>query len=81
MSEDCLSLNIWMPSTRSDNKVPVLVWIHGGAFIGGAGGIDIYHGDKLAEQGVNEPAQLGRAISRCCKYSGLPVRLRTARSA
>ena len=52
MSEDCLSLNIWMPSTRSDNKVPVLVWIHGGAFIGGAGGIDIYHGDKLAEQGI-----------------------------
>lgn len=34
MSEDCLTLNIWSPGTDG-KKRPVLVWIHGGAFISG----------------------------------------------
>jgi para-nitrobenzyl esterase len=33
---DCLSLNIWRPSTDEVN-LPVMVWIHGGAFITGSG--------------------------------------------
>jgi para-nitrobenzyl esterase len=35
-SEDCLSLNIWTPGL-DDARRPVLFWIHGGAFIIGAG--------------------------------------------
>lgn len=47
-SEDCLSLNIWTPPV-SDEKRPVMVWIHGGAFVGGSG--DIYDAGRLAARG------------------------------
>lgn len=33
MSEDCLTLNIWAPDTRSSARRPVMVWIHGGALV------------------------------------------------
>lgn len=50
MSEDCLSLNIWQP--QGADKVPVLVWIHGGALLTGASHFDMYDGSRLAERGV-----------------------------
>nr|WP_246231242.1 carboxylesterase family protein [Mycolicibacterium sediminis] len=36
--EDCLRLNVWTPPV-SNEKRPVMVWIHGGAFINGSSGI------------------------------------------
>lgn len=37
-SEDCLYLNVWKPSdAKQGAKLPVMVWIHGGAFVGGSG--------------------------------------------
>jgi carboxylesterase type B len=37
MSEDCLSINVWTPSDRSaEEKLPVMVYIHGGAFLWGS---------------------------------------------
>lgn len=48
-SQDCLYLNVWTP--RSDNaRRPVLVWIHGGAFILGSGSTSLYKGGRLAER-------------------------------
>ena len=50
-SEDCLHLNIWTPAC-DDAKRPVMVWIHGGAFVLGAGSHGVYEGRWLAERGV-----------------------------
>ncbi|SHS95477.1 Probable carboxylesterase [Mycobacteroides abscessus subsp. abscessus] len=47
-TEDCLLLTVTMPR-HTQGKVPVLVWIHGGAFIAG-NGVD-YNARKLAAQG------------------------------
>lgn len=47
-SEDCLTLNVWTPP-RSNDKRPVMVWIHGGAFINGSSGI--YDSRLLASRG------------------------------
>ena len=50
MSEDCLSLNVWAPADA--RNAPVLVWIHGGAFVGGSSREDLYDGAKLASRGI-----------------------------
>ncbi|XP_070593865.1 acetylcholinesterase-like isoform X3 [Erythrolamprus reginae] len=47
-SEDCLFLNIWVPHPQPSVPVPILVWIHGGGFIVGAGSLDLYNGSTLA---------------------------------
>jgi para-nitrobenzyl esterase len=48
--EDCLYLNVWTPGL-DDARRPVLVWIHGGAFMIGSGSNLMYDGRPLAERG------------------------------
>lgn len=49
-SEDCLFLNIWRPAGAAKNaKLPVMVWIHGGSFVGGSGNTS---GNGFATKGV-----------------------------
>ncbi|MGB3375802.1 MAG: carboxylesterase family protein [Microbacterium sp.] len=47
MDEDCLVLNVWAP-TNLDEPCPVMVWLHGGAFLHGAGSEPAFWGDRLA---------------------------------
>jgi len=49
-SEDCLYLNVWTPSLERPLR-PVMVWIHGGAFVTGAGTLGTYNGKRLAALG------------------------------
>lgn len=52
-SEDCLFLNIWAPAGAKKNaKLPVMVWIYGGAFVFGSGSQPEYSGVQFAKQGV-----------------------------
>jgi para-nitrobenzyl esterase len=52
MSEDCLYLNVWSPAKSADDRIPVLVWIFGGGFAGGATSDPMFDGAKLAQKGV-----------------------------
>jgi len=47
---DCLTLNVWTESLSGSR--PVMVWIHGGAFISGSGSTPWYDGVNLAKRGV-----------------------------
>ena len=51
-SEDCLSLNVWTPNSMSSAKLPVMVWIYGGAFVNGGAAMPFYDGTDLAKRGV-----------------------------
>lgn len=50
-SEDCLFLNVYTPEASSVRKRPVMVWLHGGGFAMGSGGIPSTDGDDLARFG------------------------------
>lgn len=55
-SEDCLFLNIWTPAdlgmSETNEALPVLFWIHGGAFNHGSGNEKEFDGEALARRGV-----------------------------
>jgi para-nitrobenzyl esterase len=49
-SEDCLTLNVWAP--KNARQAAVMVWLHGGGFVQGSGGLPFYSGQSLAGKGV-----------------------------
>ena len=51
-SEDCLYLNVWTPAAETGEKLPVAVWIHGGAFAAGYGSELEFDGEAFAKKGV-----------------------------
>ena len=51
-SEDCLSLNVWTAARRTDERRPVMVWVHGGGFQFGTSADPSLDGARLAQKGV-----------------------------
>jgi carboxylesterase type B len=54
MAEDCLSLNVWAPqdAINGARALPVMLFIHGGAFVKGFGSSALYDGSALAARGA-----------------------------
>ena len=52
-SEDCLYLNVYAPAdARRGSRLPVMFWIHGGGYAGGASSEPRHNGDALPQKGV-----------------------------
>jgi para-nitrobenzyl esterase len=51
-SEDCLNLSVWTPAVAPTDRLPVMVWIHGGGFFSGASDEGRHEGTALARKGV-----------------------------
>ena len=52
LSEDCLTLNIYTPARAARDRLPVMVWIHGGGFQAGAGAEPRHDGLAFARRGI-----------------------------
>jgi para-nitrobenzyl esterase len=52
ISEDCLYLNVLTPARQPDEKLPVMVWMHGGAYNMGCGNDKIWNNTRLPQYGV-----------------------------
>ena len=52
VSEDCLTVNVWTPAKSTNDRLPVLFWIHGGGYFEGSSSAAIYDGENFARKGI-----------------------------
>jgi para-nitrobenzyl esterase len=51
-SEDCLYLNVLTPARKAGERLPVMVWMHGGAYAMGSGNDNLINNHRLPRQGI-----------------------------
>ncbi|CAG9768474.1 unnamed protein product [Ceutorhynchus assimilis] len=51
-SEDCLYINVYIPTLHPSEKLPVMFWIYGGAFLDGSSDKNLYGPDFLMEKDI-----------------------------
>jgi para-nitrobenzyl esterase len=65
--EGCLTVTVWSPDTSG--ALPVMVWIPGGAFVYGAGQLQLYNGSRLAAGGQRQRRRGQRHLpARCVRW-------------
>ena len=67
--EECLNLNVWAPADGGGG-LPVLVWIHGGAFTNGSNSVPEYDGSAFARNGIVTVAVNYRLAAEGFLYTG-----------
>ncbi|MEU3784129.1 carboxylesterase family protein [Streptomyces sp900129855] len=50
--DDCLNLNVWTSEPGPGARLPVMVWLHGGALTRGSSAVPVYDGHAFARDGV-----------------------------
>jgi para-nitrobenzyl esterase len=50
--DDCLNLNVWTPDLGPGARLPVMVWLHGGALTRGSSAVPVYDGHAFARDGI-----------------------------
>ncbi|MFE5186280.1 carboxylesterase/lipase family protein [Streptomyces sp. NPDC056628] len=50
--DDCLNLNVWTPDPAPGARLPVMVFLHGGALTRGSSGVPVYDGHAFARDGI-----------------------------
>ena len=84
-SEDCLYLNVWTSAKNANDRRPVMVWIYGGGFTGGSGGLAVVRRREPRREGSgHRHHQLSSRLARLLRASGAgegigPQRLRQLR--
>lgn len=51
-SENCLTLNVLTPAKSADERLPVMVWLHGGGYVSGCANNQLYSSIPLPQHGV-----------------------------
>jgi para-nitrobenzyl esterase len=51
-AEDCLYMNVWLPTKHTGKKLPVMFWIYGGGWVNGGSSPSVYDGSQFAKNGV-----------------------------
>jgi para-nitrobenzyl esterase len=72
-SENCLYLNVWTPADAPRASLPVMVWIHGGGFVAGAGFQNLYDGGNFGL--MDEIAALQWVKKNIAAFAGDPRRV------
>jgi len=50
--EDCLYLNVYVPTTNKKGPLPVMFYVHGGAFVEGDGTVNLYGPERFLDKDV-----------------------------
>ena len=75
--EDCLVLSVYVPGQGEKRKdlLPVMFFIHGGAFFVGSGSSDLFGPERFLDYDVVSKAKLPHTFDACCHCIGSHLKM------